>query len=166
MKRFLFLILVAAAVTVSGCVSEEPQSKSFSDGTLNFTYPATWETFDSARAQGAFAKEPGISKDVIVYLGNDSYELAVARVTARAGYYLKDAETVKNQMKDESGVVSAEVRKVDGRNAAVVKALDSTSSTIFVYIKLDRNNGYAFMYTGPRNNDTTFEEILSSVRIT
>ncbi len=38
MKRFLFLILVAAAVTVSGCVSEEPQSKSFSDGTLNFTY--------------------------------------------------------------------------------------------------------------------------------
>jgi len=33
MKGFLFLILVAAAVTVSGCVSEEPQSKSFSDGT-------------------------------------------------------------------------------------------------------------------------------------
>jgi len=166
MRKILFLVLVAATVLVSGCVSEEPQSKSFSDGTLNFTYPASWETFKSENAQSAFTKEPGISKDVIVYVGNSTHGFAVAKVTARSGYYLKDAETVKNQMAKNEGVTSAEIRSVAGRNAAVVTATDATTRTTFIYIKLSRTSGYAFMYEGPLSDTATLESLLSGVRIT
>ncbi|MBE2899474.1 hypothetical protein DNK57_01330 [Methanothermobacter thermautotrophicus] len=147
-------------------MSEEPQSKSFSDGTLNFTYPASWETFKSENAQSAFTKEPGISKDVIVYVGNSTHGFAVAKVTARSGYYLKDAETVKNQMAKNEGVTSAEIRSVAGRNAAVVTATDATTRTTFIYIKLSRTSGYAFMYEAPLSDTATLESLLSGVRIT
>ncbi|MGB9838637.1 hypothetical protein [Methanothermobacter sp.] len=164
MKKILFLVLVAATVIVSGCVSEEPQYKSFSDGKLNFTYPASWETLDPAGAQGAFKKEAGISKDVIVFLGNSTSELAVAEVSAGAGYYLKDPETVRREMASNEGVVSSSIIKVAGRNAAMVKAADSTTQTVFVYLKLNRTSGYAFMYSGPKN-DTAFDAILETVKL-
>lgn len=166
MRKILFMVLLVSTVIVSGCVSDEPQFKSFSDGTLNFTYPASWETFKPESAQSAFTKEPGISKDVIVYVGNNSHGFAVAKVTARSGYYLKDAETVKNQMAKNEGVKSAEIRSIAGRNAAVVTATDATTRTTFAYIKLSRTSGYAFMYESPVSDTATFESIISSAKIT
>lgn len=166
MQKSLFLILVTFVVLVSGCISEEPQYQSFSDGTLNFTYPASWETFQPENAQSAFKSEEGISKDVLLYVGNNSSELAVARVTATEGYYLQDVETVKNQFANEEDVLSAEIITLDGRRAAKIRGSGSTMDTTLVYLKLSRTSGYAFMYNGPKGYDPTLDEILQSVRIT
>lgn len=167
MKKFLPILILVVVAFAFGCtgVSE----KTFSGYGITFQYPGTWENKSISELEASIPTLKYGEASVIAYLGNDTEEFAVLKLTATSGGYVRSPSEwlqITESSFEPSQIISKdESIKVAGKDAALLQYREGGKYFTMVHIKIDESKGYQLYYSSPQSDLATLKKIIESFKI-
>lgn len=167
MKKFLPILILVVVAFAFGCtgVSE----KTFSGYGITFQYPGTWENKSISELEASIPILEYGAASVIAYLGNDTEEFAVLKLTATSGGYVRSPSEwlqITESSFEPSQIISKdESIKVAGKDAALLQYREGGKYFTMVHIKIDESKGYQLYYSSPQSDLATLKKIIESFKI-
>ncbi|MGB9845502.1 hypothetical protein [Methanothermobacter tenebrarum] len=167
MKRLLPIFILAIVAFGFGCTGT--QEKTFSGDGVTFSYPQSWENLSVSDLETYLPTSEFGSAEIITYLGNDTEEFAVVKLTASSTGYVRSPSEWLQEMKSsiqESRIISTEENvTVAGYNAAIIQYTIGTGYVTIAHLKVNENLGYQVYYWSSQSDQTTFKKIIKSLKI-
>jgi len=167
-KKFLPILILVVVAFAFGCT--EVSEKTFSGDGITFQYPGTWENKSLSELEASIPASEYGAASVIAYLGNDTEEFAVLKLTATSGSYVTSPSEwlqITESSYEPSQIISKdESIKVAGKDAALLQYQEGGEYYTMVHIKIDESKGYKLLYYNSLQSDlATLKKIIESFKI-
>jgi len=168
MKKWIsMLAILIMVVTISGCTTNQtqPANKTYSASGLSFTYPENWEELDKTSYQSVL----GNKGELMVLVGDgagNAFGIAKLRNIGSQKPTLNYLVMNYNSTLKSNGTeyVSERYLTVDSANGYEITVKSSSNYySALVFVKND--TGYLAVFQSTGNDQQTFDNIISSLKV-
>jgi hypothetical protein len=164
-RIFAAIIILGIILSISGCTNQA-SNKTYSENGLTFNYPGNWSQLNTSQFQNSI----GTSGTLLVVVGDkDQNRFGIATANIGAGQELKTPAEWANGMNTSSGFqyLSGKSSTIDGVEGYQLSMKDPSNNYNYYYAYWVKNNkGYLSVLVSPIDQQSLFENISKSIKIT